>query len=590
MRDRAAVVIGLVVGLMACADKTPPPPQKPATAPVAALASVAALPAGPNIQLQAAAAAKPYVIGTVAIASVDRLLANGTKLVSQAVPLPMDAAGLRDMLLAQAGLPAEVAANIDFAGACSAAVIALDQKGKSGAVLAVPARGAAEAQKLIDALGKKIMTRGPATLVEGNTGGRGWLYRADNVVVLSDEVEALARGALLTLEVRRPGADDITGIFYPDAMARANGTDVKTAINTFIKSMAEAGKAAGVEESSFDVLTEILSLAGDAASIENGMSLDPARGLIVRHRLNARAGTRLASVAKEVQPFKLDPVVASAPGPRFAIGGSSVGTFWRDVIGKQRTRLATDKDKGGAAALAYMDAVNAASLTNQSFNVALTKQAPYLAASVVYETKDAAGAAKVMSTLAGVDTAAVTALARSMIGRNNADMFEWSAKKETVGKLKAVHFKLKIKKKSQLDTEAGRKFLGQGLDGYMAVATTRVLVALGKDAKARLTALGSGKAPAAEPTSGPFSEALAASAGRDMFYYIDFAPMLALTSALASEERVSAIARSGSGPIPVVLTAGGDGKGLVWSVDYTVPVTAFVSVGTMIAAGMGASK
>jgi hypothetical protein len=151
---------------------------------------------------------------------------------------------------------------------------------------------------------------------------------------------------------------------------------------------------------------------------------------------------------------------------------------------------------------------------------------------------------------------------------------------------------MKIKKKSQLDTEAGRKFLGQGLDGYMAVANTRVLISLGKDkdAKARLTALGSGKAPAGEPTSGPFSEALAASAGRDMFYYIDFAPMLALTSALAAEERVSAIARSGSGPIPLVLTAGGDGKGLVWSVDYTVPVTAFVSVGTMIAAGMGGTK
>ena len=389
----------------------------------------------------------------MAIASVDRLLANGTKLVSQAVPLPMDAAGLRDMLLTQAGLPAEVAANIDFAGPCSAAVIALEQKGKSGAVLAVPARGPAEAQKLIDALGKKIMMRGPATLVEGNTGGRGWLYRADNVVVLSDEVEALARGALLTLEVRRPGADDITGIFYPDALARANGTDVKTAIDTFIKSMAEAGKAAGVEESSFDVLSEILALAGDAASIENGMTLDPARGLIVRHRLNARAGTRLAAVAKEVQPFKLDPVVASAPGPRFAIGGSSVGTFWRDVIGKQRTRLATDKEKGGAAALAYMDAINAATLTNQSFNVALTKQAPFLAASVVYETKDAAAAAKVMSTMAAVDTAAVTALARTMIGRNNADMFEWSSKKETVGKLKAVHFKVKIKKKSLMDTE-----------------------------------------------------------------------------------------------------------------------------------------
>src|SRR5688572_7464754 len=112
MRDRAATgVIGLVLGLLACADKQPPP-QTPAAAPAVAPPVVAGLASGPEIRLQPAAAARPYLIGTVAIASVDRLLANGTKLVSQAVPLPMDAAGLRDMLLTQAGLPAEVAANI----------------------------------------------------------------------------------------------------------------------------------------------------------------------------------------------------------------------------------------------------------------------------------------------------------------------------------------------------------------------------------------------------------------------------------------------------------------------------------------------
>ena len=299
MRDRAAVVIGLVVGLVACADKAPPRRRRPRPPPWPRRPRSRRVPAGPEIQLQPAAAAKPYVIGTVAIASVDRLLANGTKLVSQAVPLPMDAAGLRDMLLAQAGLPAEVAANIDFAGASAASIIALDQKGKSGAVLAVPARGAAEAQKLIDALGKKIMTRGPATLVEGNTGGRGWLYRADNIVVLSDEVEALARGALLTLEVRRPGADDITGIFYPDALARANGTDVKTAIDTFIKTMAEAGKSAGRGR------VVVRRARGDHGAggrrrqhRKRACRWTRRAGLIVRHRFNARAGTRLAAVAQ----------------------------------------------------------------------------------------------------------------------------------------------------------------------------------------------------------------------------------------------------------------------------------------------------
>jgi hypothetical protein len=101
----------------------------------------------------------------------------------------------------------------------------------------VPARGAAEAQKIIDALGKKISTRGAATLVEGNTGGRGWLYRAANVVVLSDEIDALSRGTMLSLEARRAGADDMTAVMFPEAVARANGTDVKSAVDKLLKEM-----------------------------------------------------------------------------------------------------------------------------------------------------------------------------------------------------------------------------------------------------------------------------------------------------------------------------------------------------------------
>ena len=83
---------------------------------------------------------------------MDRLLGNGSKLVAQAMPLPMDPVGLRDMILSQAGLPPEVSVNMDFSGPSAAAFVALDGKGKSGAVLAVPARGPTEAQKIIDAL------------------------------------------------------------------------------------------------------------------------------------------------------------------------------------------------------------------------------------------------------------------------------------------------------------------------------------------------------------------------------------------------------------------------------------------------------
>ena len=181
---------------------------------------------------------------------------------------------------------------------------------------------------------------------------------------------------MLTLEARRPGADDVTAVLFPEAIARANGTDVKTAINHFLKEMEEkqasssapgaAGDAAA-REHSLEALGEALALAGDASSIEMSLVADPAKGLIIRARFNARPGTKLETVAKEVKPFKLDPAVATtSAGGRFLIGGNSIGPFWRGVLATYRDRLAADKQKGAPAALAYYDAVVAALAGQQS--------------------------------------------------------------------------------------------------------------------------------------------------------------------------------------------------------------------------------
>ena len=158
------------LGLVACAETTPTP-QKPRGHGAADDPGPGRHPQGTADRIAGApAAARPYLLATVTVCSMDRLLANGTKLVGQAMPLPMDAVGLRDMILSQAGLPPEVAANMDFASPSAAAFVALDGKGKSGAVLAVPARGPAEAQKIIDALGKKITTRGAGDAGRGQHG------------------------------------------------------------------------------------------------------------------------------------------------------------------------------------------------------------------------------------------------------------------------------------------------------------------------------------------------------------------------------------------------------------------------------------
>jgi len=585
------LLLGAMSVLASCAEKTPPPKTVQAAAPLTTPIATGVA-AGPAVKFLAAAEARPYLLGTISISSVDRLLANGTKLVGQAMPLPMDAVGLRDMILSQAGLPPEVSANLDFAGPSAAAFVAIEGKVKTGSVLAVPARGPGEAQKIIDALGKKITTRGEATLIEGNTGGRGWLYRSGNVVVLSDEVDALARGTMVALEARRTSAEDLVGVMYPEAIARANGTDVKTAVDLFLKEMQQKqasgapGQSTGdaaANERTLQAVAECLALAGDASSIEAGVVSDPAKGLIIRARFNARAGTKLETIAKEVKPFGLDPAVATTGASgRFLVGASSLGPFTRGILEAYRARLAADKQKGATAALAYYDAVLAALAGQQSTSFSMHKEAPFLSGAVAIPLKDAATAGKVGTALAALDAAAASALLRSQIDPST---FEWTVKKETVGKLKTQHFRVKLKKKPVDASAVAKRLLGQTLDVYFAVADARLVVTLGSDARTRLTAIASGKAPA--ELSKAVTEAQAAAAARDLFYYLDVAPLLGLIGEMSEEQRVAALARGGSSPIPMIFTAGGDGAGKLWTMDMTVPVAAFTGIGSLLAAGMG---
>lgn len=575
--------------LASCAGK-----QSPAKTPAAAALAAAKPPAGPEVgppvTLLPAVTARPLLLISVSIGSFDRLLENGVRLAGEAVPLPMTAAGLRDMLFSEAGLPPEVAADIDLASPSGAAVVALDDKGAQGAVLAVPARGPVEAEKLIDALGKRVMTRGPVTLVANGTKSHGWVFRAGNVVVLSDEIEALTRGAMLALEARHAGPDDVTTTIYPESVARAHGTDVKSAIAALIEQARAAQQAGGGVDIGdgyfYETAAKMLGLFGDADRIEVGLSIDPGRGLTLLARLFSRPGSALEATAKQVTPFEIDPAVLGGPGARFVVGAMSMGALWRDILGHYRQRLAADKGKGVAAALAYYDALLAGQSGQQSGAVWLLKDAPFFTGAFSTPLKDAATATKVGTALGRMDAAAMSALMRAQLGATTS-FFDLTSKRETVGKVKAMHVRMTIKK--GLLTDTWKRIFGTGFDVYQGVSGSRVVGTFGRDARTRLVAVAAAKAPPSE-TTGPFVEARAAAKGRDAFYYTDLAPVLGLIGVFSSDARAAALARMGSGPIPLIFTAGGDGVGKMWTMDLSLPVAAFKSIGNLVAAGMSAGK
>jgi hypothetical protein len=586
-----AVVAAATLFVGACASEAPPPPKTAAATAAAPAAAKPLAPAAPGVKMLPAATARSIQLSAVSVTSLDRLLTNGARLVAKAVPLPIDPAGLRDMLLGQAGLSPEISANLDLGAPSGAAVVSTGPNGATGAVMAVAARGSAEAARVLQLLGKVIETRGEVVLIENGMGGRGWLYRDGAVIVFSDDIEALARGARLAEEARHAVSEDVTAVLYPDAIARANGTDVKTALAMLMAQIqaAQTAQTPGISAHQLESFEEMVSLLGDAEAVELGLSIDPGKGLSLRARLRARAASKLEAVARDTHPYDLDGTLLSLGKSSTAfVGASSIGGFMRGQMARQREHLAASKAKGVAAALAFHDAMLAALGGQTGFAVGLTKETPLFTGQLAYPLKDAATAAALGTALGKLDKDAALALLEAQVGQ--VPLFDWTVKKETVGKLKTLHYGLTLKKDVGIDPDLIKKLFGKSLDIYVTVSGTRFLTTFGREAKANL-----GKLAAAQPVApaGALAETLAATKGRDSFFHFDLGPVISVGARAMSDTKktkkdknegrlLSELAKGESPAIPIYGSAGGDGAGKVWSVDMTVPPTAFANAGGII--------
>jgi hypothetical protein len=573
------------LSLAACASSPPPAPQSaPAPAPAGAAALSATPPAGAAVKMLSAAEARPLELAAISITSFERLLTNGATLVAKAVPLPIDPSGLRDMMLAQAGMPPEVSANLNLGAPIGVAVVTT-APGTNGLVLAVSARGPAEAKRVVAALGRQVEKRGDLVLVESPS-GRGWIQINGAVIVYSDDIQALARGARLAEEARHAVAEDIAAVIYPDAVARANGTDVKSALAAVGEQLqaAQAAQPQGLRPNAqaMQGMTDILGLLGDAEAVELGLVADGAKGLSLRGRLRARAGSGLEKMVRDSHPYELDSsLLAVSPQPS-VVGASSIGAFTRNQLVRQRDALKASKAKGAPAALAFQEALLAGLGGQMTFVARVTKETPLFAAELVYTLKDDPSAKAVADAMAKMDKDALSALADAQGGT---EMFSWKAKTETVAKVKAVHFTVAPKKDLGLDPEIQKKFLGKGIEAYFAVAGTRLITTIGRDAKGDL-----GKIIAAKPVAptGALADSLAATKGRDSFFHLDLAPVISLVGTIVKDKKAAGVTAAATAPLPLVASGGGDGANKL-SFDLTVPPTTFANAAPLVKAGMAAS-
>ena len=163
---------------------------------------------------------------------------------------------------------------------------------------------------------------------------------------------------------------------YPAPIARANGTDVRTALTAAI-AVARAARAAQVQEAqakakqaqaaapkgkatppaagddgidhSFDVLEDLAGYLADTNTVEIGLVMDEARGLIVNLRVHPLPGTPFEKLTAEGKPFTIDPALLRKPQDIAILAASSYGPFLRGQVARKRQRLLESHDKGAAA-------------------------------------------------------------------------------------------------------------------------------------------------------------------------------------------------------------------------------------------------
>ena len=595
-----------------CGTSSPPAPAT-AAAPAApvALAKQSAPPPGPPagaaLRLWPSSEARPLLLASISIPSLDRTLTGAVALLSHAVPLPLDAAGVKETLLTQAGLPPKVGENLDTASPTGVVVVATGSKDVGGLVMAIPAKGVEPARVVIAALGSVVARRGDVVQIDNGSGGRGWVWLNGAIIVLSDSVDALGRGAMLALDARRSGTgEDVTAVVYPAPIARASGTDVRTALTAAIavaraaratqvqeaaakaeaKAQAQKGKtpAAGDDgiDHSFDVLEDLAGYLADTNTVEIGLVTDETRGLIVNLRVHPLPGTPFEKLTAEGKPFTIDPALLRKPQDIAMLAASSYGPFLRGQIARKRQRLMESKDKGAAGAIQFLDTSFAAMEGSWS---SVGRLRPSLSVQAVYPLKDEASAAKLSAAFAHFDNAVALAFLRSQLAPDQLAWFDVKVKKETVGKLKALHYTMTIDAKAlpQSGRDAVKKVLGgNAIDVYFSVAGTRAVMAAGKDAKARLPELARATPTGADKAEHDLTDAISAAKDKESFGYFDLGQVIWFAGALSDDPRVKAVAGGATAPIPTYVTFANDAQAKQMTFTWTIPPDGFNGAGALL--------
>lgn len=601
VRMRSARLWGLVVATAVTATEIgcakPPPAQTAAAAKAAAPTAPPAAP--PPLTLIPADLVRHWLTASVTIPALERSLPAAVALASRATPLPLDAGGVKAMLLSQTGLPPDVALNLDLDAPLAAALVGREPGRPPATAYVFAGKDVAGASAMLAALGEVQARRGAAIQIRSPRGETAWFMQVGKQVVFSDSDDTLARAGSLALEAHRKTGDDVTITVFPDALARASGVDVKTAVQRWRDQVIGAAGEMGhsISPEAQDALGQIALYAADIARAEIGVKLDAGSGASLLARLVARPSSALETLSRQVQPAAIDPRLLSRPDASFAVA-SAYGSEMRAQLRRQASRLTPAAgQQGGKEVLAALDLLTSLEQSITGENSAAGVLRPVLAGEGVYLIKDAAGAKRLRAALDRADKGAVAVLWSTAFPATGGSRDSVVAvRRETVGRTRVLRGTFKVPQATG-SLQLLRKLFGADTFDIRAavIDDQRFAIAVGKDGRRRLGEIAAGKTGTAAP---PLADAIKTSAARSFFFYADLADLFAFGRATGqsssrggqngkpSAARVGGAAGSNTGgdrvPMAVFGGARGDMAGSALVVDLTLTPACFVGFGALM--------
>lgn len=486
------------------------------------LLAVAGCRRGPNpLPLKSVGEARQVALGTAVLPNLDRGF-DRVEAVAKVLGLPFDKAEKRKALLDALKLPEATLSVVRTDAPVALAVLPPAPKAKDPEVVAaLTGRSADVLKKAIARMGKPLATRDDASNFKVGDQSL-WLAPRGNLLLAATSVEALIAGGALALELAVAGEDDVSVRAFPAAIAKSQGTDVKTALTGQLAGAAklfhelrEKKALAAVLESMLASTVERLAEVEEAAL---SLRLDADKGLAARLTATPRKGSKLAQGIGRPVPFALDGRVLPE-GETMAVMAFSpsdlLGTLWAEL------RPLVAKDRAGEAAAKDIDLLMGGWAFGGSGAMSLVGDEMRMTG--VYAMKK------------GTDGGAFLGAMENLLG--GAWYKSLLAQTGTKSRIKVRRDKDALVVDSATEPAKGMPpAMAKALDKLGMTSQTFAVVvdentvyyASGKNAVTAARAL-----PAVQPrqATGLAARAAAESAGADLFFFMDFAPFVKMGAA-----------------------------------------------------------